>query len=301
MKKKVVPYLLLAPMILIMGALVFYPVAATFSYSLKKWKLTQPGDIRVIGFKNYVDILTSDSFWYSLQNTLVILAVVVVLTTVVGFLVSSFLNIQVRLSGVLLALAVLPWALPPFVNGILWKFVFYSGYGFLNKLLVELGLFDQPVEFLTSRWSLLLVVSVVVVWRSVPFMALVCLAGRQSIPVDFYEAARIDGGGSFQIFRRITLPLMLPFVGVGVTSASVTAINVFDEIVALSGYSDLGKNILMESYLTTFTFLDFGKGAAVTYIVLFFAHTRKKPGMYLPWHCSLFLRQAPSSGPFSCR
>lgn len=271
MKKKVVPYLLLAPMILIMGALVFYPVAATFSYSMKKWKLTQPGDIRVIGFKNYVDILTSDSFWYSLQNTLVILAVVVVLTTVVGFLVSSFLNIQVRLSGVLLALAVLPWALPPFVNGILWKFVFYSGYGFLNKLLVGLGLFDQPVEFLTSRWSLLLVVSVVVVWRSVPFMALVCLAGRQSIPVDFYEAARIDGGGGFQIFRRITLPLMLPFVGVGVTSASVTAINVFDEIVALSGYSDLGKNILMESYLTTFTFLDFGKGAAVTYIVLFFA------------------------------
>ena len=261
MKKKVVPYLLLAPMILIMGALVFYPVAATFSYSLKKWKLTQPGDIRVIGFKNYVDILTSDSFWYSLQNTLVILAVVVALTTVVGFLVSSFLNIQVRLSGVLLALAVLPWALPPFVNGILWKFVFYSGYGFLNKLLVGLGLFDQPVEFLTSRWSLLLVVSVVVV----------CLAGRQSIPVDFYEAARIDGGGSFQIFRRITLPLMLPFVGVGVTSASVTAINVFDEIVALSGYSDLGKNILMESYLTTFTFLEFGKGAAVTYIVLFFA------------------------------
>ena len=261
MKKKVVPYLLLAPMILIMGALVFYPVAATFSYSLKKWKLTQPGDIRVIGFKNYVDILTSDSFWYSLQNTLVILAVVVALTTVVGFLVSSFLNIQVRLSGVLLALAVLPWALPPFVNGILWKFVFYSGYGFLNKLLVGLGLFDQPVEFLTSRWSLLLVVSV----------ALVCLAGRQSIPVDFYEAARIDGGGSFQIFRRITLPLMLPFVGVGVTSASVTAINVFDEIVALSGYSDLGKNILMESYLTTFTFLEFGKGAAVTYIVLFFA------------------------------
>lgn len=271
MKKKVVPYLLLAPMILIMGALVFYPVAATFSYSLKKWKLTQPGDIRVIGFKNYVDILTSDSFWYSLQNTLVILSVVVALTTVVGFLVSSFLNIQVRLSGVLLALAVLPWALPPFVNGILWKFVFYSGYGFLNKLLVGLGLFDQPVEFLTSRWSLLLVVSVVVVWRSVPFMALVCLAGRQSIPVDFYEAARIDGGGSFQIFRRITLPLMLPFVGVGVTSASVTAINVFDEIVALSGYSDLGKNILMESYLTTFTFLEFGKGAAVTYIVLFFA------------------------------
>lgn len=271
MKKKIFPYLLLAPMILVMGALVFYPIAATFSYSLKKWKLTEPGDIRFIGLDNYVKVLTSDSFWYSMQNTVFILIFVVVFTTVLGFLVASFLNIQVRFSGVLLALAVLPWALPPFVNGILWRFVFYSGYGFLNKLLIGMGLVEQPIEFLASRWSLLLVVSIVVVWRSVPFMALVCLAGRQSIPTGLYEAARIDGGSRWQIFRRITLPLMLPFVGAGVTSASVTAINVFDEIVSLSGYSDLGKNILMESYLTTFTFLDFGEGSAVTYIVMFFA------------------------------
>ncbi len=271
MKKKIFPYLLLAPMILVMGALVFYPIAATFSYSLKKWKLTEPGDIHFVGLDNYVKVLASDSFWYSMQNTVFILIFVVVFTTVLGFLVASFLNIQVRFSGVLLALAVLPWALPPFVNGILWRFVFYSGYGFLNKLLIGLGLVEQPIEFLASRWSLLLVVSIVVVWRSVPFMALVCLAGRQSIPMGLYEAARIDGGSRWQIFRRITLPLMLPFVGAGVTSASVTAINVFDEIVSLSGYSDLGKNILMESYLTTFTFLDFGEGSAVTYIVMFFA------------------------------
>ena len=75
----------------------------------------------------------------------------------------------------------------------------------------------------------------------------------------------------FKYLGDITVPLMLPFVGVGLTSTSVTAINVFDEIVALSGYSDLAKNILMESYLTTFNFLDFGKGSAMTYIVLFFA------------------------------
>ena len=102
-------------------------------------------------------------------------------------------------------------------------------------------------------------------------MALVCLAGRQSIPHGLYEAAKIDGGNAIQIFRRITFPLMLPFVGIGITSTSVTAVNVFDEIVALSGYSDIAKNILMESYLTTFTFLDFGKGSAVTYLVMFFA------------------------------
>lgn len=271
MKKKILPYLLLAPMILIMGVLVFYPIAATFSYSLKKWKLTAPGDIRFIGFDNYKNILKSESFWYSLQNTLFLLVLVVVATSILGVLVSLFLNIQVKGAGILLTIAVLPWALPPYVNGILWKFVFHSGYGFMNKVLIGLGMADKPVEWLTSRWMLLVVVAIVVVWRSVPFMALVCLAGRQSIPHGLYEAAKIDGAGTFQIFRRITFPLMLPFIGIGITSTSVTAVNVFDEIIALSGYSDMGKNILVESYLTTFTFLDFGKGSAVTYLVMFVA------------------------------
>ena len=271
MKKKILPYLLLAPMILIMGVLVFYPIAATFSYSLKKWKLTAPGDIRFIGFDNYKNILKSESFWYSLQNTLFLLVLVVVTTSILGVLVSLFLNIQVKGAGILLAIAVLPWALPPYVNGILWKFVFHSGYGFMNKVLIGLGMADKPVEWLTSRWMLLVVVAIVVVWRSVPFMALVCLAGRQSIPHGLYEAAKIDGAGTFQIFRRITFPLMLPFIGIGITSTSVTAVNVFDEIIALSGYSDMGKNLLVESYLTTFTFLDFGKGSAVTYLVMFVA------------------------------
>lgn len=271
MKQKILPYLLLAPMMLIMGVLVFYPIAATFSYSLKKWKLTAPGDIRFIGFDNYKNILKSESFWYSLQNTLFLLVLVVVATSILGVLVSLFLNIQVKGAGILLAVAVLPWALPPYVNGILWRFVFHSGYGFMNKVLIGLGMVDKPVEWLTSRWMLLVVVAIVVVWRSVPFMALVCLAGGQSIPHGLYEAAKIDGAGTFQIFRRITFPLMLPFIGIGITSTSVTAVNVFDEIVALSGYSDMGKNILVESYLTTFTFLDFGKGSAVTYLVMFVA------------------------------
>ena len=102
-------------------------------------------------------------------------------------------------------------------------------------------------------------------------MARVCLAGRKALPESLYEAAKIDGGGSLQIFRKITVPLMLPFVGIGMTSTSITAVNVFDEIVALSGMGDLGKNIVVESYLTTFSFLDFGKGSAITYLVMLLA------------------------------
>ena len=132
MKKKILPYLLLAPMILIMGVLVFYPIITTFAYSLKRWKLTEPGNIHYIGFKNYIDILQSDSFKYSMQNTLFILVFVIVFTTIIGYLVSVYLNLECKCAGMLLAIAILPWALPPFVNGILWKFVFFSGYGFFN-------------------------------------------------------------------------------------------------------------------------------------------------------------------------
>ena len=163
MKKKILPYLLLTPMILIMGVLVFYPIIATFSYSLKKWKLTAPGDIHFVGIKNYLDIIQSDSFWYSMQNTIFILVFVVVFTTLIGYLVASFLNVDVKWSGILLSLSILPWALPPYVNGVLWKFVFFSGYGFLNKLLIGLGTTSKPIEFLGSRWTLLLVISIVVV------------------------------------------------------------------------------------------------------------------------------------------
>lgn len=204
--KKILPYLLLAPMIIIMGALVFYPVIMTFSYSLKQWKLTAPNEISFIGLDNYVDILKSDSFWYSFQNTLFILLVVVALTLIIGVFAAIFLSVDTRLSGLMLAVMVLPWALPPYVNGVLWKFIFHSGYGFLNKLLMTLHIVEQPVEWLSSRWSLLLIISIVVAWRSIPFTAIVCLAGRKSLPSSLYEAAKIDGAAVFGFSRALRFP-----------------------------------------------------------------------------------------------
>lgn len=271
MKREKFAYTLLAPMIIIMLVLVIYPIAATFSYSLKKWKLSKPNDIRFIGLKNYINILSSESFLQSVKNTLFILVAVVIITTIISILVALFLNIKVRFSGVLLAIAIVPWAIPPFVNALLWKFVFYSGYGFLNKLLLNLHLISTPISWLDNRYSLLFIVSIVVSYRLIPFMSLICLAGRQSISGTLIEAAKIDGASRFMVFKKIITPLMLPFLAVGITQTSISAINVFDEIVALSGYSDMGKSMLIESYLITFNFLEFGKGSAYTYIIMLFA------------------------------
>ena len=271
MKREKFAYTLIAPMIIIMLVLVIYPIAATFSYSLKKWKLSKPNDIRFIGFKNYINILSSESFLQSVKNTLFILVAVVIITTIISILVALFLNIKVGFSGVLLAIAIVPWAIPPFVNALLCKFVFYSGYGFLNKLLLNLHLISTPISWLDNRNSLLFIVSIVVSYRLIPFMTLICLAGRQSISGTLIEAAKIDGAGRFMVFKKIITPLMLPFLAVGITQTSISAINVFDEIVALSGYSDMGKSMLIESYLITFNFLEFGKGSAYTYIIMLFA------------------------------
>lgn len=265
---RLLPYILLLPMIILMTALVYYPIAVTFSYSLKRMKLTRPNDIEFIGLQNYIEMLKSEDFIYSLQNTVFLLVLVVLLTTICGFCVALILNREHRLSGVFLAIAILPWAMPPIVNGIIWRFIFFPGYGFVNKLLLGLNIISEPVDWLSSRFLLLTVVAIVTAWRSAPFCAIVCLAGLKTIPKELYEAAAIDGSNSFSSFRYITLPLSLPFLGIGITSSSVTAVNIFDEIVALSGFSDTGKNLLIQNYLTTFSFLDFGKGSALTYIIM---------------------------------
>lgn len=269
-KKKgaILPYVLLLPAAVLMAVFVFYPVVVTFSYSLKEMKLTAPKNTRWIGWENYIEILKSQDFWYAFQNTVYLLVLVAALTTVLGLLVALILNADTKISGFLTAAAILPWAMPPIVNGIIWRFVFHSGYGFMNKLLLFLGLADKPVEWLSSRWLLLTVAGFVAAWRSIPFCAIVCLSGLRTISPDLYEAARLDGCGRWEFFWHITLPLSKPFVLVGLTSASITAVNLFDEIVALSGYSDLGKNLLIQNYLTTFSFMNYGRGSAFTYLVM---------------------------------
>ena len=143
---------------------------------------------------------------------------------------------------------------------------------FLSQLMIAPEVLILPNYSMMAKWGL----TDTKIGIMLPFFAsamgtLIVRQTIKTIPYELEEAAKMDGGTPRKVFWHITMPLMKPFLALGITSTSVTAINVFDEIVALSGYGDLGKNILMESYLTTFSFLNFGKGSAMTYIVLFFA------------------------------
>lgn len=272
-KSKILPYILISPAFIIMAVFVLYPVIVTFFYSLRKMKLTAPKDTAFIGFNNYITTLKSFDFWYSLQNSMMIMIIVIVVCVLFGLFSAVILDADSKLKNILMAIAVIPWALPPVVNGILWKWIFYPGYGFMNKILYNLNLIEEPIQYLSNRYSLMLIVGIVIAWRNIPFCSIVLLSSIRAIPDVVYDAASIDGANRFQMFMRITLPLLMPAFGIILTFTSISAINVFDEVVSISGYSNLGKTILLEDYMITFSFLDFGRGSSLTYLVMLAAGT----------------------------
>lgn len=270
-RKDSTPYLMLAPGSLLMIVLVFYPILRTFIYSLQRMKLTEPDSNMFVGLYNYAVILKDPDFWYALVNSAVILVFVVALTAVVGMLIALLLNIDTKVKGVLMAVAIIPWAMPPIVNGVMWRWIFHPSFGLLNRILINLNLIEAPVQWLSERWSIMLIVSLTVAWRCIPFCAIVIVSAMQSIPVHLYESACIDGSSKFQEFWRITFPLLLPSLGIVLTNTSITAINVFDEIVSLTGYGDISKTLMLQAYLKTFGFLDYGMGSALTYVIMIIA------------------------------
>lgn len=266
--KKAKPYLFLSPMLVIMGVFVVYPIIRTLLYSFYRLKLTDPTNVRYIGWENYRVILHSADFYRALANSAYILAFVLILGLGASLVVALMLNRQSRLSPILTAIAIIPWALPPIVNGIIWQFIFYPGYGLLNKLLLSFGFITHPLALTNQRLTLMAIAALVLVFRVVPFCAVLLLAGLQAIPHELYEASRVDGANTRQNFTYITLPLLLPHLTVVLIQLTMAGLNIFDEMVALSGYRLESQTLLVYNYMNTFSFLNFGYGSAITYLIM---------------------------------
>ncbi|OFN03939.1 sugar ABC transporter permease [Aerococcus sp. HMSC062A02] len=267
MFKRFKPWLLLSPMLVIMLVFVVYPICRTLVYSFYRLKLTEPGNVRFVGLENYLTVLQSSDFYQALINSLLVLIFVLVIGLIMSLAIALMLNRRHVITPVLTAIAIIPWALPPIVNGIIWNFIFYPGYGFLNKLLINLQLIDQPIAWTANRWMLMMIAALVVAWRVIPFCALLILANLQTIPRELYEAARVDGSTAWQDFRMVTLPLIWPSIGLALIQMTMAALNVFDEIVALAGYRYETQTLLVYNYMNTFSFLNFGFGSAITYVI----------------------------------
>ena len=260
--------LLLLPCLLLLLISVILPVVLTFRYSLKYYNLTEPQNEKFIWFENYVKIFKDPHFYNALYNSVLILVMVMIIGLIFSIITGLVLNVKSKINPVLTALVIIPWAMPPIVNGIMWKFIFFPGYGFMNKILMNLHLIKSPISWTDNRYLFLLVISIVVSWRIIPFSSLVILANLQNIPESYYDAVKVFGGNKFQEFYYVTLPMLLPSIGVVLINLTTTALSIFDEVIAISGYQFEIQTLLVYNYSTTFNFLDFGYGSAISYVVM---------------------------------
>jgi ABC-type sugar transport system permease subunit len=231
--------------------------------------LTKPKSHPFIGLDNFKEVITSYYFRTSLVNTAVFTITVVIGVTIFGLIVAMLLNSKVRTANALKILILLPWAIPSVVGGLMWKWILNSDFGILSGILYGLGIIHQYIPFLANPILAKLSMVIATIWKEGPLAAIFFLAGLQLIPSELYEAARIDGGGGWRIFRFVTLPLLQPIMLIVVVYETITSILVFDLIYVLTGGGpgDSTSMISWFAYAEIFKNLNLGHGVALAIII----------------------------------
>lgn len=222
-----------------------------------------------IGTANYAEALTNPRFWGAITHTLFFTVTSVSLELVVGLGLALVLHRAFWGRGVVRAVGLVPWAIPTVVAALVWRFLFDTPAGAVNAVLMDLGIQTKPwVWFIhpMGAWVPLILADV---WKTTPFVALLLLAGLQNIDESLYEAARIDGAGSWQQFRHITLPLLRPALLVALIFRTLDALRVFDLVYVLTGGGPgtATEPIGLYAFNALFQNLRFGFGAALSVIV----------------------------------
>jgi multiple sugar transport system permease protein len=261
------PYVLVSPLVVFIGALSFVPTADT---TVEAFFRVMPLDppTTFTGLANFKALFTNSAILTSWVNTAVYVAFGVVLSVVFGTAVAVALRDRFRFRGVILALVILPWALPAVVEAVIWSWIYNPTFGVLNSALHSAHLIGGYHLWLgLDRWLTILLIEVVQVWQITPLSALIILAALQAISPDLYEAARVDGASALQSFRRISLPLIRPAIAVATVEALVLSLNIFDQVYILNGIAPLGSSVMLQTYVTTFEDLNFGGGYALSLLV----------------------------------
>lgn len=266
---RVLAWVLLAPLGVVLAAVVGYPLVSTLVLSFYDVSLAHPGRRPFVGLGNYVTFLTSTDFWETMARTAYFTVVSVGLEVLLGLLLALLLNMRLRGWKVLRLLLMIPWAIPTVVNGTLWRWIYNADYGALNGILLSLGLIDRYRAWLTSPTLAMNLVIVADVWHEVPFVALVLMAALAMVPDSLVEAAMMDGASRWQTFRHVLLPMLKPAFLVVLVIRTVEAFRVFDIIYVITGGGPANATTVVSylTYLETFSYLYIGRGAALSFLV----------------------------------
>jgi trehalose/maltose transport system permease protein len=223
-KDRRLAYYMVAPAVLIIVGVAIFPILYAAVLSFQRVIPEQPSVW--VGFDNYTTMFGDEVFRTGLVNTAIFTVISVSIETVFGMLIALALNRVFVGRSAARAIAIAPWAFPTAILAIMWRLMFQDGVGILQYIATTLHLYTGPI--LGSSGALLVAAIIVDVWKTVPFMALLILAGLQVIPRDVYEAARVDGATAQQQFWRITLPLVKPALLVAVLFRTLDAWRIYD-------------------------------------------------------------------------
>jgi multiple sugar transport system permease protein len=255
--------LLMGPALLLLLAVFLWPIANTAWLSLHAQSVFTDLQPLPVELANWQRLLGDGRFWQDAAQTLRFAGVSVGLELGLGLAFALLLHQRWRGRGVVRSLTLLPWALPTTVLALGWRWIVNDPNGPINGLLAGLGL--PTVPFLSAPQLTWMVTVVADVWKTTPFVALLLLAGLQTIPADLYEAFALEGGTPWQALRRITLPLLRPYVFLAALFRLAQALGVFDLIAVLSGGGPASstESLALYAYLNAMRFLDFGYSATV--------------------------------------
>jgi len=229
------PYLLIAPALFIVAAVVFVPVANAILMSFQSYDLRRPREIVFIGLANYIEVFHDSIFWGSLLRTALWVIFGVGFQFLFGFILANFLNKSFKGRGIIRSVSLIPWVTPGVLIGLMWRWIYDGSYGVLNDLLKKVGLIDMPIPFLAQESTVMPSVIVTIIWQGIPFFALMLLAGLQGVPAELYEAADIDGANGAQKLFRITIPSIKNTIFVTTLLRIIWVANSVDVIFSMTG------------------------------------------------------------------
>ena len=270
MSERAEPYLYTLPSVFLIAALMLVPLLIGLSYAFRDISLLDPSSGGFVGLDHFRELYADPSFWNALRNTVTWTAASVALQFGLGLILALLLNHPFRGRGLVQLLVFLPWAVPSFLSALNWAWLFNPVVGPLPHWFVSVGLMSAPDNLLSDPKHAIWGPIAANVWWGIPFFAITLLAALQSIPRDLYEAAAIDGAGTWMRFRSITLPYLAPTMAITILLRTVWVANFADLIVVMTKGGPADSTQILSSYIFTQAFqrLDFGYASAIAAVLL---------------------------------
>jgi multiple sugar transport system permease protein len=255
--------LLLLPTALLLALIIGYPVCRLVWTSLQNLSLTSGVPATFAGLENYRLMIDDPVFWETTWNTVLITLITVPGALIVGMALALMANLPFKTKWPVRLSLLIPWALPLAFAGLIFAWFFHSEYGVVNDVLRRLG-FEGVIWFNSANWAFA-AICLTIIWKTSSFMALIILAGLQTIPRSLYEAAEVDGAGRLRQFFEITLPLLKPAIVVALIFRTITALQTFDIPFTMTrgGPGTSTATLAMYIHQNTVDFLDLGYGSAL--------------------------------------